>query len=177
MGRFFLSHSSKQKGYVEIIARSLGKQNVVYDAWTFEEGHKTLDEIYKGIDSTGLFVFFISRDSLKSDWVKKEILKAEEYIKKGKIKKFLPVIIDKEIKHSDPSIPNWMKDEYNLRYVSKPTKVVDLIKQKQRLISWDLFPNKKELDQLFIGRTEQLKQFQTRIYDIDQASPNCIIIS
>lgn len=177
MGRFFLSHSSKQKGYVEIIARSLGKQNVVYDAWTFEEGNKTLDEIYKGIDSTGLFVFFISRESLKSDWVKKEILKAEEYIKKGKIKKFLPVIIDKEIKHSDPSIPNWMKDEYNLRYVSKPTKVVDLIKQKQRLISWDLFPNKKELDQLFIGRTEQLKQFQTRIYDIDQACPNCIIVS
>lgn len=62
-----------------------------------------------------------------------------------------------------------MKDEYNLRYVSKPTKVVDLIKQKQRLISWDLFPNKKELDQLFIGRTEQLKQFQTRIYDIDSS--------
>ncbi|KAA6322897.1 hypothetical protein EZS27_027609 [termite gut metagenome] len=70
-----------------------------------------------------------------------------------------------------------MKDDYNLRYVSKPTKVVDLIKQKQRLISWDLFPNKKELDQLFIGRTEQLKQFQTRIYDIDTQYPNCIIVS
>ena len=134
MGRIFLSHSSKQKGYVEVVARNLGKQRVVYDAWTFEEGNKTLEEIYKGIDVTGLFVFFISQESLNSDWVKKEILKAEEYIKNGKIKQFLPVIIDERIKHSDPLIPDWMKDDYNLRYVSKPTKVVDLIKQKQRLI-------------------------------------------
>lgn len=177
MGRIFLSHSSKQKGYVEVVARNLGKQRVVYDAWTFEEGNKTLEEIYKGIDVTGLFVFFISQESLNSDWVKKEILKAEEYIKNGKIKQFLPVIIDEKIKHSDPLIPDWMKDDYNLRYVSKPTKVVDLIKQKQRLISWDLFPNKKDLDQLFIGRTEQLKQFQTRIYDIDIPYPNCITVS
>ena len=57
MGRIFLSHSSKQKGYVEIVARSLGKQRIVYDAWTFEEGNKTLDEIYCDIDSTSLFVF------------------------------------------------------------------------------------------------------------------------
>ena len=38
--------------------------------------------------------FFISQESLNSDWVKKEILKAEEYIKNGKIIQFLPVIID-----------------------------------------------------------------------------------
>ena len=43
MGRIFLSHSSKQKGYVEVVARNLGKQKVVHDAWTFEEGNKTLD--------------------------------------------------------------------------------------------------------------------------------------
>lgn len=177
MGRIFLSHSSKQKGYVEVIARNLGKQRIVYDAWTFEEGSKTLDEIYRGLENSGLFVFFISQESLSSEWVESEILKAEEYIKCGKIKQFLPVIIDNNIKHTDPKIPDWMRDDYNLRYVSKPTKVVDLIKQKQRLITWDLFTNKKELDQLFIGRTEQLKQFQTRIYDIDIEFPNCVVAS
>ena len=60
MSRVFLSHSSKQKGYVEIVARKLGESRVVYDKWTFEAGNKTLDEIYKWLDNTGLFVFFIS---------------------------------------------------------------------------------------------------------------------
>ena len=177
MGKIFLSYSSKQKGYVEIVARNLGKQRIVYDAWTFEEGNKTLDEIYRGIDSTGLFVLFISKEALNSDWVKLEVLKAEEYIKNGKINQFLPIIIDEIVKYTDPLIPDWIRDAYNIRYISKPTKVVELIKQSQRLISWDLFPNKKELDQLFVGRTEQLKQFQTRIYDIDIPYPNCIIVS
>ncbi len=177
MGRIFLSHSSKQKGYVEIIAKGLGKQKVIYDAWTFEEGNKTLDEIYKGINNSGLFIFFISEESLESAWVKKEILMAEEYIKKGKIKQFFPLIIDDKIKHDDPRIPSWISDEYNIRYISKPTKCIDLIKQRLRLVNWELYPVKKELDQLFIGRTEQEKKFQSRIYDIDLKYPNCLIVN
>ena len=177
MSRVFLSHSSKQKGYVEIVARKLGESRVVYDKWTFEAGNKTLDEIYKWLDNTGLFVFFISEESLRSPWVKKELLRAEEYIKNGKIKQFLPVIIDDSVNYSHPLIPNWMRDNYNIQYVSKPTKTSDLIKQKIRLINWDLFPKKNELDQLFVGRNEQLKEFETRIYDIDKTYPNFIIVS
>ncbi len=177
MGRVFLSHSSKQKGYVEMVARILGKQRVVYDAWTFEEGCRTLDEIYQGLDNTSIFVFFISEESLGSTWVEKEILKAEEYIANGKIKCFFPVIIDKQIRHTDGRIPEWMRKEYNLRYISKPTKVAALIRQRQRLAAWNLFPKKKELDRLFVGRTEQLKEFESRIYDIELGLPGCIIVS
>ncbi|MES2765126.1 MAG: toll/interleukin-1 receptor domain-containing protein, partial [Bacteroidota bacterium] len=177
MSQVFLSHSSKQKGYVEFIANKLGKFNIVYDAWTFESGNKTLDEIYRGIDSSGLFVYFISNETLNSPWVEKEINRAEEYLKNGKIKRFLPILIDPNVKHTDTRIPQWIKDEYNLKFISKPTKSYDLIKQGQRLVSWELYPKKKETDQLFIGRTTQIKRFEERIYDFDKPTPTTIIVS
>lgn len=175
--RVFLSHSSKQKGYVEIVANKLGKHNISYDAWTFEAGNKTLDEIYNGIDESGIFVYFISNESLNSDWVQKEINKAEEYVSAGKIKKFLPILIDNSIKHTDDRIPVWIKDQYNIRYISKPTKSYDLIRQALRLVSWELFPQKKQSDQLFIGRTAQIKLYEERIYDFEKPSPISIIVS
>lgn len=176
MVQVFLSHSSKQKGYVEIVAKQLGKFNVVYDAWTFESGNKTLEEIYQGIDSTGIFVYFISQESLDSPWVEKEINKAEEYLRINRIKKFIPIIVDSKITHDNSSIPDWIKDEYNLRYISKPTKSYDLIRQALRLVSWDLYPEKKRIDQLFVGRTGQIRIFEERIFDFDKPYPTCSIV-
>jgi len=129
MTKIFLSHSSKQKGFVEVIANKLGKSNIVFDAWTFEIGNKTLDEIYQGIDSSGIFVYFISNEALSSPWVEKEVNKAEEYLQNGKLRKFLPLLIDSSIKHNDNRIPEWIKEEYNIKYISKPNKCFDLIKQ------------------------------------------------
>ena len=60
----FLSHSSKQKDYVEQVASILGKDKVNYDSWSFDAGGKTLDEIYTGIENSGVFVFFISLRAL-----------------------------------------------------------------------------------------------------------------
>ena len=177
MTQVFLSHSSKQKGYVEVIANKFGKFDIVYDAWTFEAGNKTIEEIYRGLDSSGIFVYFISEESLISPWVEKEINKAEEYLKNGKIKRFLPLIIDHSVKHSDDRIPQWIKDEYNLKFISKPTKSYDLIKQGLRLVSWELYPKRKQIDQLFIGRTSQIKQFEERIFNYDIPTPASVIVS
>jgi len=177
MTKIFLSHSSKQKGFVEVIANKLGKSNIVFDAWTFEIGNKTLDEIYQGIDSSGIFVYFISNEALSSPWVEKEVNKAEEYLQNGKLRKFLPLLIDSSIKHNDNRIPEWIKEEYNIKYISKPNKCFDLIKQALRLVSWDLYPKKRQADQLFIGRTAQIKQYEERIYDVDKQAPVCIIVS
>lgn len=177
MTQVFLSHSSKQKGYVDVIANKLGKFNIVYDVWTFENGNKILDEIYSGIDSSGLFVYFISNEALDSSWVEKEINRAEKYLKDGRLKRFLPFLIDKTINHGDPRIPEWIKEEYNLKYISKPTKCFDLIKQALRLYSWELYPKKRLADQLFIGRTAEIKLFEERIYDFDRPNPVGIIVS
>ena len=95
MPRAFLSHSSRDKGYIEVIAKRLGKSNIAYDSFTFEEGNKTLDEIYNELKGSDIFVYFISNYSLESSWVNTELEKAEQLFKKGNIKKFLPIIIDK----------------------------------------------------------------------------------
>ena len=36
MNKVFLSHSSKQKPFVSAIAKKLGKNNIIYDEYTFE---------------------------------------------------------------------------------------------------------------------------------------------
>jgi len=177
MTKVFLSHSSKQKGYVEIVANKLGKFNIVYDAWTFENGNKTLDEIYNGIETSGIFVYFISNESLDSQWVKEEVNKAEEYLKKDKLKRFLPLIIDNTVKHSDDRIPLWIKEEYNIKYISKPSKCYDLIKQVLQLVGWNLYPKQKQTDQLFIGRTVQIKLYEERIYNFDKPTPSSVVVS
>lgn len=176
MSKVFLSHSSKQKGFIEVVANKLGKFNITYDAWTFEAGSKTIDEIYNGIDNSGLFVYFISNEALESKWVEKEINRAVEFLKAGRIKRFLPLLIDDKVKYSDGRIPDWIREEYNIKYISKPTKCYDLIKQALRLASWDLYPKNKLSDQLFIGRTYQIKQFEERIYDFDRPAPVSLIV-
>ena len=69
MDKIFLSHSSNDKNYVRPIFNYFGKDRSVFDEMTFEFGMKTIEEIFKGIDSSDIFVFFISNDSLNSKWV------------------------------------------------------------------------------------------------------------
>lgn len=175
--RSFLSHSSKdKKAYVEIVARILGRENCVYDDLTFEEGMKNFDEILKGLDQTDLFVLFLSDAALESDWVNIEILNANTQLNKGYIKKFFPIIIDKSIEHTDPRIPQWMR-EYNLKYVSRPTVAARRIRQRLKEISWDFHPKNKAKQRIFAGRNDLIDQFEARIDDLDKITPTCIIAS
>ena len=118
--RCFLSHSSSdKKSYVEIVAKKLGSR-AVYDAYSFESGMKTLEEILRGIDISELFVLFISDAALNSDWVRKEIVEAERQLESGLLSKFFPILIDKNINYKDPRIPNWVRDNYNLKLMTRP---------------------------------------------------------
>lgn len=109
MGKIFLSHSSKDKEYVGYIANLLGKDHCTYDEMCFEYGMKNIDEIFKEIDKTSIFVFFISDNSLKSDWVKDELDLAEEKLKDSshKLSQIFPIIIDNTITYADSRIPDY----------------------------------------------------------------------
>ena len=76
MAKAFLSHSSSQKELVTKVSQDLGSKSII-DSKSFEEGMKNLEEILTALDSTDLFVLFISNESLNSKWVKEEILIAE----------------------------------------------------------------------------------------------------
>ena len=127
MIKAFLSHSSKDKeSYVRNVANWLGKENIVYDEFTFEEGEKTLDQIMDGLGESELFVLFISDNALKSKWVKKEITESKRLHDSGKILKILPIIIDNSINHEDKRIPKWLRDDYNLQPIMRAKTAVSL---------------------------------------------------
>ena len=58
MNKIFLSHSSKDKDYVSYIANQFGRDHCVYDSYCFETGMKTIEEIYRELDHSSIFVIF-----------------------------------------------------------------------------------------------------------------------
>lgn len=122
MEKIFLSHSSKDKEYVRPIFDYFGADRCVYDEMTFEAGMPTINEIFKGLDSSDIFVFFISDSSLGSEWVQEEIKVAEANLHNDvkKLSQIFPVIIDDKISYSDLRIPDFLKKgfgSYNLRHI------------------------------------------------------------
>ncbi|GAK94013.1 hypothetical protein JCM19298_488 [Nonlabens ulvanivorans] len=171
MTKVFLSHSSAQKGFVREIAKKLSKQDIVYDEYTFEEGEKTISEIFIGIEQTCLFVLFISDESLNSSWVKSEIKEAKEKLDSNSLLRIYPVIIDKNINYDDPRIPDWLKEEYNLKYVSKPTKISNRISSQLKMLNWNQYPKNQKRSNIFVGRTSQIPSYEERIFNFDKPKP------
>lgn len=178
MSKVFLSHSSKDKEhFVAEVAKRLKRNNVIYDEYSFEEGGKTLTEIINGLDVSDLFVFFISDNSLNSEWVKIEVSDLKQRLDDGKIKKFYPVIIDNSINYTDSRIPDWMKNEYNIQPIMRPSVVVERIRDKLIEIDYNRYPKNKELSSLFVGRNGEMEIFEERVDSYDKKMPTSIIIS
>ena len=178
MAKCFLSHSSKDKdNYVKLVAEKLGIERCIYDELTFEAGMQPIEEIIKGLDSTDLFVIFISENALISDWVNTEIIRASKLHLEGYINRIYPIIIDRSITHQDERIPDWLRDGYNLKYISQPTVAVRRIGQRLREIGWHSHSKVKARQKIFVGRNDIIKSFEERIDDYDKSSPVCILAS
>ena len=178
MIKAFLSHSSADKdNFVRIVADRLkNKLGIHYDEYTFEIGNRTIDEILDGLGKTDLFVFFISNTSLESNWVKDEVLVATNNLG-NRTKQFYPIIIDNKITYKDERIPKWLVNEYNLKYVSKPSVVAKRIEQKLREISLQKHPKLMKKNNLCVGRNKILEKFEERIDDFEKSQPKCIIVT
>jgi tetratricopeptide (TPR) repeat protein len=174
MNKIFLSHSSKDKdGFVRIVAGKLGSDRCLYDEYTFRPGMKTLDEIYKAIDATDIFVLFISRHSLESEWVKKEITIANKKIIDEKAV-FFPIIIDSKIKHNDKRIPKFLRSNYNLQHITSPEMAYKIILQRLRQIIWLKYPLYDQRQNIFVGRHDLLGKIEERLDNLEL--PNLIAI-
>lgn len=178
MIKAFLSHSSKDKeNYVRNVANWLGKENIVYDEFTFEEGEKTLDQIMDGLGESELFVLFISNSALDSKWVKKEITESKHLHDSGKILKILPIIIDSTINHEDKRIPKWLREDYNLQPIMRARTAASRIKNHLYKISWQKHPKLEKINSLFVGRNDKLEEFEERINDYSKKKPTAIFAS
>ncbi|WP_136487065.1 toll/interleukin-1 receptor domain-containing protein [Vibrio sp. H11] len=177
MIKAFLSHSSKDKaGYVRNVANWLEKDNIVYDEFTFEEGERSLDEILLGLDKAELFVFFISENSLNSEWVKTEVSGAKQRLDEKTLSKVYPIIIDGSIKFDDPRIPDWLRT-YNMKPISRSSVAARRIHTKLREICWKKYPKLELRDNFFAGRNSETDKFEGRIHDFFLNKPLAIFCS
>lgn len=175
--KFFLSHSSADKAmYVRYIADKLGDR-AAYDEYTFESGMKTLDEIYRTMESSDVFVLFLSEPALKSEWVQREILNSKRLVDDDHLKRFLPILIDKTVSHRDPRIPKWISEQYNLRLVSRPAVALRRINTTFAQLSLAKHPNFDRRKELFVGRNTELSELERRFDDYTKPVPAAVFVS
>lgn len=182
MAKVFLSHSSEDKEwYVNIVykklVKMLGEDSVVIDNMVFQEGRKTIEEIYYQLISTDLFVIFLSDKALSSIWVQDELKKVEGIVEEKKKYQICPIIIDNIVKYDDCRIPNWMQKQYNIQRICSQTKAANIIRQRMMEIAYEKHPRLKERDLLFVGRNEYVKNFEERMDDFEKETPVVAIAS
>ena len=165
MNKVFLSHSSQDKDYVSYIANRFGKDKCVYDAMCFEAGMKNLDEIFREMGKTGIFVVFLSEHSLQSKWVKKELSIAEEKYNSQQLAQIFPIIIDPSIRYNDHRIPKYMRvgfGSYNIATITSNIVAYRKIKtQLNRYIYENNFISQQNED-CFYGRNEEITNFKKK---------------
>ena len=88
MIKAFISHSSKQKDFALELVNRLGRDYCKIDCYNFESAYKSINEIYRAIEESTIFVLLISRDSLGSTWVEEEIRFAKEKLSKTEYERF-----------------------------------------------------------------------------------------
>jgi len=174
MNKVFLSHSSLDKeNFASVVASKFGPDRCYYDEYTFRIGMKTIEEIYNTLDTTDIFVLLISKNSLKSPWVKKEITLANKKVIDGK-GVFFPIIIDSDIKYDDPRIPKFLKTNYNLQYIITPEMAYKIILQRLRQLIWLKHPLYDQRQNIFVGRHELQEKIEERLDNLEL--PNLIAI-
>lgn len=183
MKKAFLSHSSSDKFFVERVAELIGYNNCIIDACEFEIGMKNIDEIFKGIDKSDIFVYFISEASLESEWVKKELNIANEKIDNFAERQIqiYPVIIDKSILYSDERIAEYLRvgmGSYNIRHIHKPEIVARKI--KTQLVKLEMAHNRlfAEKKTYFYGRDKEKMELKSKIDDVlNERGLRCLVVA
>lgn len=81
--RVFLSHSKKDKYFIEFLANRLREARIDawYDNWEIPHGASLGEQIDKGIEECDLFFVYLTKDSIASKWVKVEIDSAQAKVR------------------------------------------------------------------------------------------------
>lgn len=96
MSSVFLSHNSKDKPWVRVLAQRLMADNIVVwlDEAEINIGDSLIDKIAEGIKEMKFVAAIISKNSVKSSWVQKEISMAMSKEIAGRKVTVLPLVID-----------------------------------------------------------------------------------
>lgn len=96
MSSIFLSHNSKDKSFVRILATDLRRNG--YYVWVDEAeiklGDSLIDKIREGIDKVQYVGVILSKNSIESEWVRREVDIAMNQEIAGKKVKVLPLMLE-----------------------------------------------------------------------------------
>lgn len=173
----FLSHRSTHKDFVKKIVDSVKRDNCIVDEFDFYPAAKTMDEIVRNLNYAPIFVLLVSKDSLKSPWIKKEMAIAKQLYNEGKIKEFLPFLIEEGISFNN--LPKWMTRDwsFNIKTVTSPKIIGQFIIEAQRKIRCQDNIAYGKLINTFIGRNKELDDFQMAMYDSVSLPHRSLIVS
>lgn len=177
MLKCFLSHSSQNKAYVRDVVSRLRKEITIFDELTFEEGMSPIEEIVNGLDTSSLFVLFISSNALMSDWVKRELEIAKNLADAKAIERIYPIIIESGITYTNAQIPEWLRDNFNIQPIFKPSIAARKINARLMELTWKYHPRIKERHEIFVGRNLFINQIEERLNDYSKPCPVALIAS
>jgi hypothetical protein len=157
----FLSHSSKDKDYVEKVAKLLRPGTYELDSLTFEKGEMNVSQIISSLNRVDLFCLFLSESSALSKYVDFEQKLAIELVGAGKIKNFLTLCLDEA---SFSMLASDAKFFNAIRRPLSPETAAHFITGK--LISAQ--QAKLERGHPFVGRDIEMKDLENQILDFSK---------
>ncbi len=132
----FLSHSHADKDFVNKLAKDL--KGAGYYVWTdyaeIKIGDSLIEKIREGIDKVDYVGVVISRNSINSEWVKKEVDIAMTQEIEGRRVKVLPILLD------DVKLPGFLESKKYADFKSESLYKKSLNEIEKRL---DEIPSKK----------------------------------
>ena len=173
-GLIFLSHSAKDKDYVEPLTKKLDNAILFYDIRSIAPGQKFLDAMKEEVLRANLFVMFVSPNVTPDSWALFEASLAEVRSIKQKSFQVLAVPI-KGAKYSDA--PKWMTEYMAVPESFTPNDVVRTIKH---LYQVSLLAQGRLEDQVYLGREKLQIEIQgevrARPHKLGQI-PNVVILN
>jgi len=166
----FLSHSSRDKAFVENVAKAVGSASVELDSCTFEYGSLNAVAIQDALKRSDLFVLFVSASSIESSIVAHEATIAQELVARGLIERLLFVCIEEqafERAHASWKAYNFVRREGSVKSIARLIQgTLVSIKAKQG-----------SLEQPFVGRIADLEAAKEGLIDPNRADIHAIFVS
>jgi TIR domain len=164
--RAFFSHSSRDADLVRAVGRAVGRPFVLIDYFAFQTGDELLEVIHDAIDAAAIFVLFVSREALGSDWVAAEVEDARQAFAIGRLRSVLVYITDTRIASND--LPEWLRAfKYTYSNAVQPIardirgRIDEMVRERQTTF--------------FVGRRREVEMLQDQVVPPDGSEGRSIL--
>ena len=166
----FLSHSSKDKGVVEEVAKALRPGTYSIDSQTFDFGSTNSRAILDALKQSDLFVLFLSSHSVSSSYVDFETLIGIELLASGEISRFLAVCLDEEAYKMASASTKY----FNCVRIGYSTQAITRLIQGELISAAALHVTQRHP---FVGREEEIKRLGEQVMDHARSPSKALYLS